>query len=91
MVFNLSILTISDRASTGEAIDKSGPSLEDWANSQNGQYKVINKKIVPDSIPQIQNAIVEFCLCSDLILTTGGSLGFIKVPVSEKGILLLKL
>jgi gephyrin len=71
MAFRVSILTVSDRCSSGETVDLSGPNLCEFVLEQN--WAVAQTKIVPDSIIKIQQAIVDMVKVSDLILTTGGT------------------
>ena len=69
--FTVSILTVSDRCSRGEAVDKTGPALAEWC-THNG-LKLLNRKVVPDNISEIQESVIEFCETCDLVLTTGGT------------------
>lgn len=71
MSFQAAIITVSDRTSKGETVDKTGPALEEYVTSIG--YKVSFKTIVPDELPSIQSAIVEAASHADLILTTGGT------------------
>jgi molybdopterin adenylyltransferase len=66
------IITISDRASTGEYDDLGGPALKEVAQ-ENG-WQVLCEAIVPDDIARIQETIRSFSRqgCA-LILTTGGT------------------
>ncbi len=71
----LGIITISDRASTGVYIDRSGPAIESvygrWIDTPwRAEYR-----LVPDEQPAIEAAIRELadvCRCP-LIVTTGGT------------------
>jgi molybdopterin adenylyltransferase len=66
------IITISDRASTGEYDDLGGPALKEVAQ-ENG-WQVLCEAIVSDDIARIQETIRSFSRqgCG-LILTTGGT------------------
>jgi molybdopterin adenylyltransferase len=66
------IITISDRASSGEYDDLGGPALKEVAE-KNG-WQVLCEAIVPDDIARIQETIRSFSRqgCA-LILTTGGT------------------
>jgi len=66
------IVTISDRASTGEYTDLGGPALKESA--QKAGWQVLSEAIVPDDAARIQEAIRSFSQqgCG-LILTTGGT------------------
>lgn len=67
------ILTISDRSSTGERADFSGPALAD-AVAQCG-WCVFFTEIVPDDFVKIQETLLKWCDIDevDIILTTGGT------------------
>lgn len=67
------ILTISDRAFSGERSDQSGPALA--ARVSELKWTVVAQKIVPDNLEMIQNALREFANHgnTDIVLTTGGT------------------
>ena len=65
------ILTVSDRASSGEYEDRSGPAVEAILKEQI-KDAVTSRAIVPDEPQQIIKAF-ESNLESDVILTTGGT------------------
>jgi molybdenum cofactor synthesis domain-containing protein len=72
-MFNVAILTVSDRSSTGSRDDASGPALADWL--KNKAVSIVAKDIVPDDVEKISSRLMEwsdsgFC---ELILTTGGT------------------
>jgi molybdopterin adenylyltransferase len=66
------IITVSDRATSGEYEDLGGPALKEAAEKYG--WQVLSEAIVPDYAPRIQETIRSF---SDqgcgLILTTGGT------------------
>ena len=66
------IITISDRASSGEYKDLGGPALKDV--SQKAGWQILGEAVVPDDLNRIQEAIRSFASqgCG-LILTTGGT------------------
>ena len=68
------ILTVSDRASTGEYQDRSGPVIEEIITSRLGGT-IAEKAIVPDEIEAVSATLRAWCdeLQLDLILTTGGT------------------
>jgi molybdopterin adenylyltransferase len=72
MSHQVGIITVSDRASTGEYEDLGGPALREECRARG--WEVAAEAIVPDEIGQIQDAIRSFCSqgCG-LILTTGGT------------------
>jgi len=67
------ILTISDKASQGLREDLGGPTLLKWLDPRH--YLVAVTAIVPDDIPAIVKALVDWTDLEklDLILTTGGT------------------
>jgi molybdenum cofactor synthesis domain-containing protein len=69
----IAILTISDRVSSGERLDRSGPELSKLIESQG--WQVVNMNVVPDDPPGIQSWLIEASDSGkiDLILTTGGT------------------
>ena len=72
MQITVGIITISDRASTGEYEDLGGPALKEAA--QDAGWQVLAEAIVPDDKARIQETIRSFSQqgCG-LILTTGGT------------------
>jgi molybdopterin adenylyltransferase len=70
-MMRIAILTVSDKASSGERADLGGPAIRealqhldpDW-----GEYRV-----VPDERGQIAAALIGLCVSADLVLTTGGT------------------
>jgi molybdopterin adenylyltransferase len=72
MQITVGIITISDRASTGEYEDLGGPALKEAALAAG--WQVLAEAIVPDDKARIQETIRSFSQqgCG-LILTTGGT------------------
>ena len=72
-MFNVVILTISDRGSKGEREDTSGPLIRDMIRDLPGQ--VIRTEIIPDEKEVIMESLIKGAdqLQADLILTTGGT------------------
>jgi len=72
-MFNVAILTISDRGSKGEREDSSGPLIRDMVKDLPAE--VIHYEIIPDEKEQIVTALKRCVdgLKADLILTTGGT------------------
>lgn len=72
MQINVGVITISDRASTGDYEDLGGPALKKAA--QDAGWQVLAEAIVPDDKARIQETIRSFSQqgCG-LILTTGGT------------------
>ena len=69
------ILTASDRASSGEYEDLSGPAIEDFLkNSLSSPWEIV-RKLVSDEKTIIENTLIDLVeneKCS-IILTTGGT------------------
>lgn len=73
MKYSAAVITISDKGSTGERVDTSGPMLVSLLEEKG--YEVIYTNILPDERDQISKELIK---CSDelkaaLILTTGGT------------------
>lgn len=68
------IITMSDKASSGEREDKSGPVIREILESA-GAYSVTDMIIMPDEQCELQDALVHYAdeTDADLILTTGGT------------------
>src|ERR1700704_2889937 len=72
MQITVGIVTVSDRATSGEYEDLGGPALKD-ASEQAG-WSVLCEAVVPDDAKRIQETLRSFANqgCG-LILTTGGT------------------
>ncbi len=72
MSISVGIITISDRATSGEYEDLGGPALK--AEAEKLGWSVASEAIVPDELKRIQETIRAFSAqgCG-LILTTGGT------------------
>ena len=67
------VLTTSDRCSTGERKDESGPVLA--ALLRESGFDVVREILVPDEVEQIKAALAQLChdeRCA-LVVTTGGT------------------
>lgn len=75
MATKIGIVTVSDRASRGEYVDKGGPAIEAWLNSTLASSFEAVKCLVPDEQDQIEAALIDLAdnkgCC--LIVTTGGT------------------
>ncbi|RAL26092.1 molybdopterin adenylyltransferase [Thermoflavimicrobium daqui] len=81
MSWKIGIITVSDRGTTGERIDLSGPALVELCN----QWEVIAYEIIPDDQKTIEETLVQLAdekKC-DLIFTTGGT-GFAPRDVTPE-------
>ena len=90
-LYRVGVLTISDRCSQGQAVDKSGPKLVEIVTNNLG-WVVTQQSIVPDEIEEIKSVLCDW---SDnqklaLILTTGKSTDN-SLPVSFTHIVQLEL
>ena len=72
MSIQVGIITISDRASSGEYEDHGGPALR--AEAEKRSWTVLAEAVVPDDLERIQETLRSFSNqgCG-LILTTGGT------------------
>lgn len=71
----IAILTVSDRASRGEYEDLGGPTAESWLRAAVASPCNYVRRIVPDGVASVRDALVELCDRdgADLVLTTGGT------------------
>lgn len=68
----IGILTVSDRAFSGEYQDKGGPAVVAYVENHFQQSETI-LKVVPDEQGRIEDAIKELAASCSLVLTTGGT------------------
>lgn len=87
MVYQVGIITASDKGHAGERKDLSGPAIQEIL-ANNPAFKVVKSSILPDDkdilAAEIRKMIDEERL--DLILTTGGT-GFSKRDVTPEATL----
>lgn len=78
----IAVLTASDRCSSGETTDKSGPLI---CETMRPYGEVIDQRCVPDDMDAISSALTDMCdrEKADLILTTGGT-GFAPRDVTPE-------
>ena len=83
MGFTAAVLTISDRCSTGEREDTSGPAL--CAILEERGYNIVHTAVIPDEKDLISEALIQCCdeIGADLVLTTGGT-GFARRDVTPE-------
>lgn len=65
------VVTVSDRASSGTAEDRSGPAA--IALLESAGFVVPEYRVIPDGVESVANALTEIAGTVDLILTTGGT------------------
>jgi len=72
-MFNLGIITISDKASRGERADKSGPLIRDSFAAVD--CELVNYEVIPDEADVIARKLKQWADVGnmDIILTTGGT------------------
>src|SRR4030043_507987 len=72
-MFTAGILTVSDKGSRGERVDKSGEEIKNVLSTLD--CRVVKYDIVPDEVPQIAGKLAEWADSGsvDVILTTGGT------------------
>ncbi|MBQ6498821.1 MAG: MogA/MoaB family molybdenum cofactor biosynthesis protein, partial [Ruminococcus sp.] len=71
-MYKASVITISDRASSGEYEDKSGALI--CTMLKDAGYELSGYIIIPDEKNKIKNTLVEECDKGvELIITTGGT------------------
>lgn len=85
-MIRVGILTISDKGSKGERIDKTGPEIRESLDKS--IYEVEYYKVIPDEIHLICDELIYMSdeLHLDLILTNGGT-GFSKRDVTPEATL----
>lgn len=71
----IGLVSVSDRAANGIYQDAGLPALETWLTQALASPFVIEKRLVPDEQPMIEQAICELVdeLFCHLVLTTGGT------------------
>lgn len=72
-MIRVGVITVSDRASRGEAKDKSGQVIKDMVKRIGGEPVVYG--LIPDETELIKDQLIKMCdeLELDLIITTGGT------------------
>ena len=73
MSYKAVIITVSDKCTTGERQDTSGPAICEMLGEAG--YTVIHTVTVPDEVEQIRDAMLHACdtLHADLVISTGGT------------------
>jgi molybdenum cofactor synthesis domain-containing protein len=65
------VITISDSRSTGDRADTSGPAADEFLRDLG--LHIADRRVVPDDVVAIQNAVREWVSRVALIVTTGGT------------------
>lgn len=86
MMFQVGILTVSDKGWRGEREDRSGPAIRDCLSSLDS--RVVKYQVVPDEVDVITARLKEWADGGDvdLILTTGGT-GLVRRDVTPEATL----
>ena len=73
MDYKAAVITVSDRCSAGEKVDKSGPAVAQML--EEAGFKVIYRGLVPDERHEISSEFIKcaYELGADLIISTGGT------------------
>lgn len=73
--FRIGLVSISDRASSGIYEDKGIPALESWLAKALATPFVLEKRLIPDEQPVIEQTLCELVdeMGCHLVLTTGGT------------------
>lgn len=71
----LGIITVSDRASSGEYLDEGGPSILEFFNQALASPAEVVYRCIPDDYSLIQKVMIEFVdvLGCNVVVTTGGT------------------
>ena len=71
--FQAAVITLSDRCSSGEREDESGPAIEKRLIEE--AYQIIERLVLPDDRAALEKELIRLCdqRTPDLILTTGGT------------------
>ncbi|MCX8957507.1 molybdopterin adenylyltransferase [Erwinia psidii] len=74
-ILRIGLISVSDRAANGIYQDEGLPALEAWLSQALASPWVIEKRLVPDEQPMIEDAICELVdeLFCHLVFTTGGT------------------
>ncbi|MGD9100408.1 MAG: molybdopterin adenylyltransferase [Anaerolineae bacterium] len=85
MVIQVGIMTLSDRASSGEYEDRSGPLIRDMVKTHLPGAQIRRQAVVPDDLATIKDELIRWCDQDqvDLLLTTGGT-GFTPRDVTPE-------
>ena len=83
MDYKAAVITVSDRCSTGEKVDKSGPAVAQML--EEAGFPVIYRGLVPDERHEISAEVIKcaYELGADLIVSTGGT-GFGKRDITPE-------
>jgi molybdopterin adenylyltransferase len=85
MIIRVGIMTLSDRASSGEYEDQSGPLIREMIETRLPGAQIRRQAVVPDDLATIKDELMRWCDQErvDLLLTTGGT-GFAPRDVTPE-------
>lgn len=69
----IGILTVSDRAYSGEYEDLGGPAVQNWLAAQFSEPPPFEMRLVPDEKPDIERELLQLAKICSLVVTTGGT------------------
>ena len=71
----IGLVSISDRASSGDYEDKGVPALREWFSQALSSPWEMEARLIPDDQPTIERTLIELCDTAGcaLVLTTGGT------------------
>lgn len=83
-MFNVSIITLSDKGYEGLREDITGKKLTEFVE-KTGIYKIVSYKLIKDDKEMLKEELINICdnECADLILTNGGT-GFSKRDITPE-------
>ena len=70
---HIGILTVSDRAFTGEYQDRGGPAVQQWLEAQFDDPPPFQSCVVPDEMEAIERELAQLASSCALVITTGGT------------------
>ena len=71
----IGIVTVSDRASRGEYVDRGGPAIREWLDAVVESPWEAVPRVIPDERALIEQTLCELCDAQEccLVVTTGGT------------------
>ena len=82
-MYNVAVITLSDKGSNGLREDITGKKLIDFINNKE-EYEVKYYNMIPDDKDILKEELVKLCNCGiDLVLTNGGT-GFSKRDITPE-------
>ena len=75
MTAKIGVLTVSDRASSGEYEDRGGPAIHAYFDRVLKSEWEPCARVIPDDVETVRNALIELCDTEQccLVVTTGGT------------------